>query len=120
MPWTAAAFAVAAVSMIGLPPTAGFVTKIYLGVGAMQSGAAWAVGVLVVSTLLNAAYFLPLLYRIWFLEAAPGTRPVEGSATLVGPAVATAAASIAVGLLAGAAYSPLGWATLIARQEYLP
>lgn len=120
MPWTAACFTVGALGMIGLPPTAGFVTKIYLGVGALQTGAAWAVAVLAVSTLLNAAYFLPLVYRLWFLDAPPDARPVEGPATLVGPALVTAAASVAVGVLAGAAFSPLGWATLIAEQKYLP
>ncbi len=120
MPWTAASFSIGAIGMIGLPPTAGFVTKIYLGVGALQSGAAWALGVLVVSTLLNAAYFLPLIYRIWFLEARPETQVIEGPLALIGPAVVTALVSIAVGVMAGAAFSPLGWATLIAQQEYLP
>lgn len=120
MPWTAACFTVGAMGMIGLPPTAGYVTKIYLGVGALQSGAAWALGVLVVSTILNAAFFLPLIYRIWFLEMPSDARPVEGPATLIGPAIVTAAASIAAGVIAAAAYSPLGWATLIAQQEYLP
>lgn len=120
MPWTAACFSIGAMGMIGLPPTAGFVTKIYLGVGALQSGAPWAVAVLTVSTLLNAAYFLPLVYRIWFLEAPPKARPVEGSVMLVGPAVITALASVAAGVLAGAGFSPLSWATLIAEQEYLP
>lgn len=120
MPWTATCFSIGAMGMIGLPPTAGFVTKIYLGVGALQSGASWAVAVLMVSTLLNAAYFLPLVYRIWFIEAPPEARPVEGPVMLIGPAVITALASVAAGLLAGAEFSPLGWATLIAEQEYLP
>ena len=120
MPWTAACFSIGAMGMIGMPPTAGFVTKFYLGVGALQSGTAWAVAVLVISTLLNAAYFLPLIYRIWFLQAPPEARPVEGSAMLIGPAVVTALASVVVGVMAGATYSPLGWATLITEQTYLP
>lgn len=120
MPWTAACFSIGAIGMVGLPPTAGFVTKIYLGVGALQSGAPWAVAVLVASTLLNAAYFLPLVYRIWFIEAPPEARPVEAPAMLIGPAVVTALASLSAGVLAGAGISPLGWATLIADREYLP
>ena len=120
MPWTAACFSLGALGMIGLPPTAGFVTKIYLGIGAIEAGAPWAVAVLVASTLLNAAYFLPLVYRIWFLDPGPKAPVVAPAALLVGPAVVTAAASVAVGLLAGADFSPLGWATLIARREYLP
>ena len=54
--------------MIGVPPTAGFVTKWYLGLGALESGDAWVIGVLVASSLLNAAYFLPILYAAWFRE----------------------------------------------------
>jgi formate hydrogenlyase subunit 3/multisubunit Na+/H+ antiporter MnhD subunit len=48
--------------MIGLPPVAGFVTKWYLGVGALEAGMYWVLAVLVASSLLNAAYFLPILY----------------------------------------------------------
>ena len=69
---------------------------------------------------MNAAYFLPLVYRIWFIEAPPEARPVEAPAMLIGPAVVTALASLSAGVLAGAGISPLGWATLIADREYLP
>jgi multicomponent Na+:H+ antiporter subunit D len=110
--------------MVGLPPTAGFVTKIYLGIGAVQAEAFWVLAVLAASTLLNAAYFLPLVYRIWFLE--PGQAIVEGPAPterptgLIAPAVVTAFAFVAVGLLAASDFSPLAWATLIAERGYLP
>ncbi|MFN2410328.1 MAG: complex I subunit 5 family protein, partial [Halomonas sp.] len=63
MPWTSVCFSLGALGMIGLPPMAGFVTKIYLGLGAMESGTPWVLAALAGSTLLNAAYFLPLLYR---------------------------------------------------------
>lgn len=120
MPWTATCFTVGALGMIGLPPTAGFVTKIYLGVGALQSDAAWVVMVLVASTLLNAAYFLPLVYRMWCRDAPAEAEPVASSALLIAPALITAGASLAAGVMAGAVFSPLGWATLIAEREYLP
>lgn len=124
MPWTSVCFSLGAMGMIGLPPLAGFVTKFYLGVGAVQAGAPWVLAVIAGSTLLNAAYFLPLLYRIWFLQADlalnDGITPTEHPLSLLGPPVFTAFASVAVGLLAGSAISPLGWATLIAEREYLP
>ncbi|HXH03190.1 MAG TPA: proton-conducting transporter membrane subunit, partial [Candidatus Competibacteraceae bacterium] len=69
MPWTMAAFAVGSLSMIGLPPAAGFVSKWYLLSGAMQTGAWAAVAVIAASTLLNAAYFLPIVYAAFFKPA---------------------------------------------------
>jgi multicomponent Na+:H+ antiporter subunit D len=124
MPWTSVCFTIGAIGMVGLPPTAGFVTKIYLGIGAVEAGAFWVLPVLALSTLLNAAYFLPLVYRIWFLDpgeaAAAGDPPTERPLALISPAVITGFASVAVGLLAAAPFSPLGWATLIAQRDYLP
>ncbi len=74
MPWTMAAFAIASLSMIGVPPTAGFLSKWYLLSGALETGQVVAVLVILVSTLLNAAYFLPIVYRAFF-------RPVAETAT---------------------------------------
>jgi multicomponent Na+:H+ antiporter subunit D len=70
MPWTMGAFAIGALSMIGLPPAAGFVSKWYMLAGAMQASQWAVVGVIVGSTLLNAGYFLPIVYRAFF--RAPG------------------------------------------------
>ncbi|ROU00152.1 complex I subunit 5 family protein [Histidinibacterium lentulum] len=119
MPWTSACFSLGALGMIGLPPLAGFVTKIYLGIGALQAEAAWVLAVLGASTLLNAAYFLPLLARLWFREAAPDARGDERVPALVVPAVVAALAALGAGLLAASPLSPLGWATLITEREYL-
>ncbi len=66
MPWTMAAFGIGALSMIGLPPAAGFISKWYLVSGAMSQGAWLALVVVLLSTLLNAAYFLPIVYRAFF------------------------------------------------------
>ena len=66
MPASMAAFTVGAFGMIGLPPIAGFVSKWYLGIGAINTGNSWIVYILALSSLLNAAYFLPIVYRIWF------------------------------------------------------
>jgi multicomponent Na+:H+ antiporter subunit D len=68
MPWTMGAFAVGALAMIGLPPTAGFLGKWFMLTGAMQTANWLAVGVIVLSTLLNAAYFLPIVFRAFFLK----------------------------------------------------
>jgi multicomponent Na+:H+ antiporter subunit D len=126
MPWTAAAFTVAAFGMIGAPPVAGFVSKWYLGVGGVVANQTWVVGVLAVSTILNAAYFLPLIYAAWFREPddswrdeAPRGR-LETKWTLLAPCLATGFVSLAAGLFAGFPLSPLSYVEAIAAGLYPP
>jgi multicomponent Na+:H+ antiporter subunit D len=69
MPWTMTAFAIGALSMIGLPPTAGFISKWYILQGALQAEQTFAVAIIVASTLLNAGYFLPIVYSAFFKPA---------------------------------------------------
>lgn len=123
MPWSMAAFTVAALGMIGMPPVAGFISKWYLGLGAIAAKDYWALLVLAASTILNAAYFLPILRRIWFLPASgawpkPEKDQLETRPTLLVPTLTTALLSLAAGLFAGSWISPLGWAKLIAAREY--
>lgn len=65
-PYTSAAFAAGALSMIGLPPLAGFWGKWHIFSAAFQAGEYLPFAVLTISTILNAAYFLPLVYRMYF------------------------------------------------------
>jgi len=74
MPWTMGAFAIGALSMIGVPPTAGFLSKWFMLSGGMAAENWVAVGVIFVSTSLNASYFLPIVYRAFFrTPPAPAT-----------------------------------------------
>jgi multicomponent Na+:H+ antiporter subunit D len=66
MPFTMGAFLVGALSVIGLPPTLGFLSKFYLVIGTLEAERPWLLAVFLVSTLLNAAYFLPVVYRAFF------------------------------------------------------
>jgi multicomponent Na+:H+ antiporter subunit D len=66
MPFTMAAFTIGALSMIGVPPTAGFVSKWYILAGAFQADNYLALATIILSTALNAAYFLPIIYLAWF------------------------------------------------------
>jgi len=97
MPWTMGAFAIAALSMIGLPPAVGFISKWYMLSGAMAAQQWLAVGVIVLSTLLNAGYFLPIVYRAFFV-AAPADPHDHGHGEAPLPMVAalglTAAATV--------------------------
>ena len=96
MPWTMGAFAIGALSMIGIPPTAGFLGKWFMLAGAMQTANWLAVAVIVISTVLNAAYFLPIVFRAFFREPAPGHAHQSGEAPwpIVVALTATAAATL--------------------------
>lgn len=76
MPWTFGAFALASLSMIGAPPVGGFISKLYLLVGALDAGSIGILLVLITSTLLNAAYFVPVIYQGFFGAT---TAPAHGA-----------------------------------------
>ncbi len=108
MPFTFGAFAVAALSMIGAPPVAGFVSKWNLLVGAADAGSVGILVVLLISTLLNAAYFVPVVYTAFFGTApalvggAPGHGAPHGTGgeapmAMVIPLTLTAAISVLLG-----------------------
>jgi len=123
MPATSVAFTLGAFGMIGAPPLAGFITKWKMGSGALTVGMDWVVVVLVVSSLLNAAYFLPVVHRLWFAEQRtpwPQERRwgrLETSAWLIWPPMVTTVFLILAGLLAAMPFSPLNWAGLIVMRE---
>jgi multicomponent Na+:H+ antiporter subunit D len=127
MPWTMAAFTLGAFGMIGVPPLAGFVSKWYLGLGALEAEQPWVLTVLVGSTLLNAAYFLPILHAAWFksplVEVWMDNAPkglFETKLSLLAPTLLTALLILVIGIFASSVISPLEWAKLIAEREYRP
>jgi multicomponent Na+:H+ antiporter subunit D len=65
MPWTMACFTVAALSMIGLPPVAGFFSKWYLVLGAVDNRQWIFLGVILLSSLLNAVYFFRIIENVY-------------------------------------------------------
>jgi len=72
MPFTMSAFMIASLSIIGLPPLGGTWSKWYLALGALQAHEVAMVGVLMVSSLLNVAYLLPIPMRAFFEKPADG------------------------------------------------
>lgn len=118
MPATMAAFSIAAVGMIGLPPTAGFVTKFYVVSGGIADGSVWVLAVMLGSSALNAAYFLPILHRVWFADPPEGEGPVEAGWLLLLPPLVTAGLTMATALFATSVLSPLGWIEELALQEF--
>jgi len=105
MPWTMAAFSVASLSLIGIPPSSGFVSKWYLALGALEYQSAWSpwlLGVLLVSSLLNGAYLGPIVYKAYFEEARDsGDIEVREVPWMVIPLVLSAVASLLLGMYPG-------------------
>lgn len=66
MPFSMAAFTICAFSMVGVPLTAGFVSKWYLALGALQAGKWVMVPVILISSLLTAIYFWRVINNIYF------------------------------------------------------
>ena len=103
MPWTMTAFAIGALSLIGIPPAAGFLSKWMMFQGAASAENYAVIAVLALSTLLNAAYFLPIVY-VAFLRPAPQApgQPRHGEAPwpMVAAIVAVAAATLFLPLVA--------------------
>jgi multicomponent Na+:H+ antiporter subunit D len=66
MPWTMIAFAIGTLNMIGVPLVGGFISKWYLLIGSLEADRIIILCVLLISSLLNAAYFLPIVYKAFF------------------------------------------------------
>jgi len=64
-PWTMAAFTTAAISMVGLPPLAGFFSKWYLALGTIENSSWMLLAVILISSLLNAVYFFRILEKVY-------------------------------------------------------
>lgn len=97
MPVTMIAFFVGSLSVIGLPPAGGLISKWYLVLGAMQADMLWVLAIYLVSSFLNAAYFLPIVYRAFFCrpeEAMFADKVAEAPVMCVAPLVLTALISV--------------------------
>jgi len=66
MPVTFACVALGALSMVGIPGTGGFISKLYLALGALDAGQAIFAGLILLSSLLSAVYYFPLLINAYF------------------------------------------------------
>jgi len=122
LPLTMAAFTVGALGMIGIPPTAGFVSKWYLCLGGIDARNWWVLWIMIVSSLLNAAYFLPIVITAWFGER-KGPWPEEkrfGSLEthwmLLVPTLITALSVLLAGIVANAQVSPLAWVKFLVEE----
>jgi multicomponent Na+:H+ antiporter subunit D len=101
MPWTMAAFALSSLSIVGIPLTSGFVSKWYLALGTVDRHSMILLTVLLVSSLLSAAYLGQILYKAYF-ETESGTyEEVREVPWIVAPLAISAAASLLLGIFPG-------------------
>jgi multicomponent Na+:H+ antiporter subunit D len=99
MPWTGGTSVVAFLSTAGVPPLAGFWSKLLIVIALFQAGhPGWAAAAILAS-LVTLAYFLSLQRRVFFGQVAGGMEAVaEAGMPLVAPAVVLAAITVCVGL----------------------
>lgn len=105
LPLTMLAFFIGSLGMIGIPPTGGFISKWYLVVGSVDAGQMALLTVLLVSAVLNAAYFLPITYKAFFEAektpqdpSLPAAKDIREIPMVAAPLLITAFLSLMLGL----------------------
>jgi multicomponent Na+:H+ antiporter subunit D len=100
MPWTMAAFALSSLSIVGIPLTSGFVSKWYLALGTVDRHSLTLLSVLLVSSLLSAAYLGQILYKAYFEfeKESAGHEEVREVPWIIAPLTLSALASLLLGL----------------------
>jgi multicomponent Na+:H+ antiporter subunit D len=116
MPWTMAAFGVAAAGLAGLPPLPGFVSKWWLGTGALQADQVIFVFVLVGSSLLSVVYFFPIVFAAFFKDNPAFPARNEAPFALLAPPLFTAGASVVLGLFPDLGHSFWSLATEVSAH----
>lgn len=105
-PWTMASFTVAAISMVGLPPLAGFFSKWYLALGTIENNNWLFLAVILISSLLNAVYFFRILEKVYMKnpdkagQKSDAVKPKRNdvSASMLTPTVILAISLFVIGL----------------------
>ena len=99
-PWTMASFSVAAISMIGLPPLAGFFSKWYLALGSIDNSNWLFLAVILISSLLNAVYFFRVLEKVYMMDPSKGQKePKDGEYNEAKPSMLIPTSFLAVSLI---------------------
>lgn len=117
MPWTFGAFAVGALSVIGVPPGGGAWSKWWLALGALAAEQPLLVGVLMLSSLLNVLYLMDIVARAFFVAPSDALRDAgygEASWGTLVPPLVTAAGCVVL-FVAGGPVADLLLSALEAR-----
>lgn len=117
MPWTCFAFALASISVIGIPPTAGFISKWYLILGSIRAGKWLYAIVLLCGSILAAVYCFRIIYYMFFQAGKEGAweeTPHDASQAMLAPVWA-----LSLGTLFFGVFSYLLIPSLLKAAAYL-
>jgi len=106
MPFTMGAFFVGSLGVIGLPPSLGLISKFHLVLGAAEADQIALLVIYLVSTILNAAYFLPIAYRAFFPEKEDEAEPFAWSTVREAPLACTLPLCLTAVLSAALFFAP--------------
>lgn len=98
MPLTMIAFTLGAIGMAGTPPMAGFISKWYMLIGSVEIEQIPLLFVLLISTLLNVAYFAPIIINAFFKEPDKELSYKEAPLFMLVPLVLTGIISLVIGI----------------------
>ncbi|OIP29427.1 MAG: cation:proton antiporter [Deltaproteobacteria bacterium CG12_big_fil_rev_8_21_14_0_65_43_10] len=118
MPLTLGSFAIGAMGVAGIPPVCGFISKWYLCLGSLEAKEIVFLFVFLTSALLDAAFFFPIVYSSFFKKPKGDVNPHfdEASMFMVIPLMATAIASLILGIFPNAFVHFFEIATLAVRS----
>ena len=116
MPVTMTMFFIAALGMCGFPPVCGFISKWYLCMGTLEAGELFFLFMLLVSSLLNVAYFFPIVFIAFFKGPKQGNKVKEAPLFVLLPLVITAISAVIMGIRPEATYQFLNIATVAVQN----
>jgi multicomponent Na+:H+ antiporter subunit D len=117
MPITTLTFSIAALSMMGIPPLCGFISKWTLAMGALETGQPIfmvSILLLILSGIMNAIYFLPIIIKAYF-----GANEYEGGYDDAPPSMLVPMAILAAGCIVFGLFPHLTFSTIIPAAEAL-
>ncbi|MFN4180218.1 MAG: NADH-quinone oxidoreductase subunit N [Armatimonadota bacterium] len=102
-PWAASILTIAFLSLIGIPPLAGFFGKFFLFGAAIKSGLAWLAIAGIINSVVSAAYYLEVVRRMFFLQP-KRIEPVTAPSLVSGAAVIGVLGAFILGIFVNPAF----------------
>ncbi len=118
MPLTMSAFAIGAMGIAGLPPVCGFISKWYMAMGTLEAHELFFLFVLLVSAMMDIAYFFPIIYNAFFKKPKDNIirRFNEAPMMMLVPLMITAIISVILGIFPNAFFNLLNIAQAAAGK----